>query len=203
MRKLNKGIFIVFEGIDGAGKTAQALLLKDRLEKSGYKVTFVKEPTSGQWGRKIEEIAQNGREGVSPEEELDYFIFDREEDVEKNIKPALKRKDVVIADRYFYSNIAYQSSLGLDPDEIRRRNMKFPLPNLVFILDIPPKSSQVRIIAGRQEKANLGYEQLEYLTAVKMAYNDLDDPNIVRLNGSTSIDAIGNLIWEKVVPLLE
>jgi hypothetical protein len=36
-----------------------------------------------------------------------------------------------------------------------------------------------------------------------MAYNDLDDPNIVRLNGSTSIDAIGNLIWEKVVPLLE
>ncbi len=202
MRKLAKGIFIAFEGIDGAGKSTQALLLKDRLEKSGYKVTFVKEPTSGQWGRKIEEIAQNGREGISLEEELDYFIFDREEDVEKNIKPALKRKGVVIADRYFYSNIAYQSSLGLDPGEIRRRNMKFPVPDLVFILDIPPESSQERIITGRQEKANLGYEQLGYLAEVKQAYDKLDDSNIVRLNGSTSIDEVGNLIWEAVLPLL-
>ncbi|MBW2624080.1 MAG: dTMP kinase [Deltaproteobacteria bacterium] len=201
--KAGSGIFIVFEGIDGAGKSTQAVLLKKRLEEQGRRVTFVKEPTAGQWGQKIKEIARNGRQGVTLEEELDYFIFDREEDVEQNIRPALARGDLVLADRYFYSNIVYQTALGLDPKEIRRRNSAFPVPDLVIILDISPELSAVRINSGRQEGANLGYEQSGYLAKVKQAYNELDDPNIVRLDGSASIEAVGNRIWETVLPLLK
>ncbi len=199
---IDPGIFIVFEGIDGSGKSTQAVLLKKRLEGMGRRVTFVKEPTEGKWGRKIKEIAQNGRADVTLEEELDYFIFDREEDVEQNIRPALEQGGIVLADRYFYSTIVYQSSLGLDPEVIRRRNSVFPVPHLVIILDIPLESSPVRINSGRREEANLGYEQLEYLAKVRQAYDGLTDPNIVRLDGTLSIEAVAENIWETVLPLV-
>ena len=200
--KAGSGIFIVFEGIDGAGKSTQAILLKKRLEKQGCRVICVKEPTDGKWGQKIKEIARNGRQGVTLEQELDYFVLDREEDVEHNIRPALDKGHIVLADRYFYSTIVYQSSLGLDPEEIRRRNSTFPVPDLVIILDIPLESSPVRINSGRQEEANVGYEQVEYLAKVKQAYDELNDPNIVRLNGSANIEAVADNIWEIVLPLL-
>ena len=87
MTKLKRGLFTAFEGIDGAGKTTQAFRLKKRLEEHGLGAVYVKEPTDGFWGRKIREIAQNGRQGIAAEEELSYFILDREEDVKNNIVP--------------------------------------------------------------------------------------------------------------------
>ncbi|MDY6852969.1 MAG: dTMP kinase, partial [Thermodesulfobacteriota bacterium] len=93
-KRLGRGVFLAFEGIDGAGKTTQAFVLKDRLEDIGLEAVYVKEPTSGQWGRKIKEIAGKGRDGLPAEKELDYFIFDREEDVRENIAPALEQNKV-------------------------------------------------------------------------------------------------------------
>ena len=196
------GLFFVFEGIDGAGKTTQAFRLQDRLEAAGREALYVKEPTSGFWGQKIRRIAESGREGISPDEELDYFIQDRREDVERNIAPALARGAVVIADRYFYSTIAYQSVLGVSPEEIRRRNLDFPVPRLVFLLEIPPELSQVRITRHRGEKANQGYEQLDFLRRVASVFDGLDDPNLVRLPGDLGEDEVADLVWKKVEPLL-
>ncbi|MFH1136014.1 MAG: dTMP kinase [Pseudomonadota bacterium] len=195
MKRLKNGLFLAFEGIDGAGKTTQAFRLKARLEKEGFGAVYVKEPTDGFWGRKIRAIARNGRAGVAPEEELSYFIRDREEDVRQNIAPALDRGQVVIADRYFYSTICYQSVLGLDPVEIRRLNLSFPVPDLVFILDISPRLSQKRITRLRNEEANLGYEQEEFLTKVKKVFDVLEDPNIVRLDGSADLEVLAEEIW--------
>ncbi len=202
-RCLKKGLFIVLEGIDGAGKTTQAFLLKERIEKEGFEAVYVKEPTSGPWGQKIKDIALHGRQGISPEEELNYFILDRREDVQRNINPALKRKAVVVADRYYYSNIAYQSALGLDPERIRSLNSGFPVPDLVIILDVSPEVGRLRINMNRKEEANKGYEQADYLAAVRKRYEELSDPNIVRLDGTLDISSLARQVWEKVVPFLD
>lgn len=201
-KRLKRGVFLAFEGIDGAGKTTQAFVLKDRVEDFGLEAVYVKEPTSGQWGRKIREIASKGRAGVPAEEELDYFIFDREEDVRENIAPALGQNKVVIADRYFYSTIAYQSALGLDPMEIRKRNSDFPVPDMVFLLEIPPSLSQTRITRHRNEKANVGYEQLEYLGLVKKAFDALTDTNLARLDGTLDMATVTKEVWRRVRALL-
>jgi len=201
-RRLRRGVFLAFEGIDGAGKTTQALLLKAKLEALGLETVYVKEPTSGRWGRKIREIARKGREGISAEEELNYFILDREEDVRENIAPALADSKVVIADRYFYSTIAYQSSLGLDPEKIRAKNAHFPVPDLVFLLEISPEQSQTRITGNRKEGANPGYEQVDFLRTVKSKFDGLTDRNIVRLDGERSMESVTGQVWAEVEALL-
>ncbi|MBF0529225.1 MAG: dTMP kinase [Deltaproteobacteria bacterium] len=196
------GLFIVFEGLDGCGKTTQAYRLVDRLQSLNIPALYVKEPTAGPWGQKIRRIALIGRSGVTPAEELEYFIRDREEDVRLNITPARLQGRIVVADRYFYSNIAYQSALGLDAGEIRQRNASFPVPELVFFLDIPPELSQDRITRRRGDKPNKGYEQKTFLIRVHKEYQALTDPNIVRLNGDRPEDEIAEEIWLLMEPLL-
>ncbi|MBU2551264.1 MAG: dTMP kinase [Proteobacteria bacterium] len=198
-----RGLFLAFEGIDGAGKTTHAQALKARLEGIGHPVRYVKEPTEGPWGQKVRAIAREGRQGISLDDELEWFIRDREDDVRLNIAPALARGDVVIADRYFYSTIAYQSALGLDPDDIRRRNAAFPVPDLVFLIEISTPLSQVRIVQNRGEAANPGYEQESYLVRVKRRFDEMTDPNIVRLDGDQDRDTLSEAIWSRVRDLLD
>ena len=94
--RLCRGLLIVFEGIDGAGKTTQVRLLDERLRRAGYDVVCLKEPTEGPWGQKLRQLAQHGRQQVSPATELEWFLQDRREDVEHNIQPALARGQIVV-----------------------------------------------------------------------------------------------------------
>ncbi|MBN2244466.1 MAG: dTMP kinase, partial [Candidatus Aminicenantes bacterium] len=111
MIRLKKGILIVFEGIDGAGKTTQAEALMERLQKRGLRVLFLREPSEGKWGRLIRQKAAQ-EDSLSPEEELDLFQKDRQENVRLNLKPALREKKIVLLDRYYFSTMAYQGAKG-------------------------------------------------------------------------------------------
>ena len=73
-------------------------------------------------GAKLRQLAQHGRQEIPPATELEWFLLDRREDVERNIQPALARHQIVVLDRYYFSTIAYQGALQLDPEEIRSRN---------------------------------------------------------------------------------
>jgi dTMP kinase len=158
------GVFIVFEGLDGAGKTTQVRLLCERLEQAGYQVVRLKEPTDGAWGQKIRHMAQDGQHHVSPETELTWFLEDRRQDVEQNICPALSRGQVVVLDRYYFSTMAYQGARGLDPEHIRQCNEAFaPPPDLLILLDVPPEQGLQRLQQDRQPD---NFEQLEYLQQV-------------------------------------
>ena len=95
---LERGILIVFEGIDGTGKSSQCGLLSKSLNEMQVPNIALAEPTRGEWGMKIRRLLKEGRQGVSPEEELSWFINDRKEDVKKNILPALRKNKVVIMD---------------------------------------------------------------------------------------------------------
>lgn len=193
------GFFVVVEGIDGAGKTTQARRLVDRLTAHGREAVYVKEPTDGPWGRRIREIAQRGREGITIEEELSWFIRDRAQDVEERIGPALNQGKVVVADRYYHSNIAYQSSLGIDPDRIRALNQDFPRPDIVFLIEASVSLGRRRINEGRGEEANQGYEQAAFLEKVQAAFDRMTDANIFRVDGSLSADQVAEILWERTL----
>jgi dTMP kinase len=190
---------VVVEGIDGAGKTTQARRLVDRLTAHGREAVYVKEPTDGPWGRRIREIAQRGREGITIEEELSWFIRDRAQDVEERIGPALNQGKVVVADRYYHSNIAYQSSLGIDPDRIRALNQDFPRPDIVFLIEASVSLGRRRINEGRGEEANQGYEQAAFLEKVQAAFDRMTDANIFRVDGSLSADQVAEILWERTL----
>ena len=162
--RLCRGLFIVFEGIDGAGKTTHVRLLDNRLRQAGYDVVCLKEPTEGPWGQKLRQLAQHGRQEIPPATELEWFLQDRREDVEHNIQPALARGQIVVLDRYYFSTIAYQGALQLNPEEIRARNEAFaPPPDLVFLLHLPAAQGWQRV---RQRGTLSHFERLDYLERV-------------------------------------
>jgi len=197
-----KGLFIVFEGVDGAGKTTQANRLVERLKKSGHDAIYLKEPTNGPWGQKIRHIAMNGRDHVTPDEELQFFINDREEDSKQNIIPALQAGKVVVMDRYLYSNAAYQGALGFDPGLIFEKNKHFPQADIVFYLDIEPEDGLKRV--NDRGGANVGFEKIEYLHRVhavfKSGHNGFAKMTII--DALQTPEAIAETIWRKLLPLL-
>ena len=180
---LKRGFLVAFEGIDGAGKTSQANLLFNHLRNFGFDAVLTKEPTDSIYGQKIKKLAQSGRETIPPHEEYNLFINDRKIHVTNLLKPSLEEKKIVILDRYYFSNVAYQGAIGLDPSQIKKDNEAFsPIPEIVFLLQVPPRVGIRRIQKSRKETPNL-FEQEEYLTAVAKVFDSLDDNYIVRING--------------------
>jgi len=167
------GWLFVFEGIDGSGKTTQMHRAAETLRARGLSVVELVEPTKGRFGRQIRMLSREGGRRASPELELELFIRDRMEDVEQNIRPALDRGDIVLLDRYFYSTMAYQGALGLDPEAIRRRNEAFaPLPDMVLYFRVGVDEALRRIERQRVGAADL-FERRDYLRRVKAIYDDL------------------------------
>jgi dTMP kinase len=190
------GLFIVFEGLDGAGKTTQVHRLCARLQHHGYRVVSLKEPTDGPWGQKIRRLVQHGRQRIPLETELTWFLEDRRQDVEHNIKPALARGDIVVLDRYYFSTIAYQGARGGNPDSIRQHNEAFaPPPDLLFLLDIAPAQGLQRI---QQQRLPDEFERLDYLERVAALFAQMDFPYLQRIPATLAPEAIHCRIWRAV-----
>ncbi len=196
-----KGLFVLIEGLDGAGKSTQAQLLVDRLRGAGHDALYLKEPTNGPWGQKIRRIATHGRDGVTREEELSWFINDREEDSKQNIIPALITGKIVVMDRYIPSNMAYQGALGFDVKVIAEKNRHFPQPDIAFFLDIKPEEGLKRV-EGRGG-ANIGFEKIGFLKKVYRIFNGPGFESLIRIDARQGIDAVSGQIWDRVSPLLK
>ena len=174
---MSNGILIAFEGIDGTGKSTQCRMLGEYLSGKGISNISLAEPTKGEWGLKIRRLLSQGRNGVSPEEELEWFLNDRKEDVELNINPALKAGKVVLMDRYYYSTAAYQGALGFDPKKIRKDNEKFaPLPDRVLIFHNSPEKSLQRIEISREKKS--AFEKRDYLIDVQNIFKSFSGSTV-------------------------
>lgn len=200
-----KGKLIVFEGIDGVGKSTHAKLLRDFLTSKGHSVQLLKEPTGGQFGQEIKALALEGR-NLDAEKEYALFMLDRWENVQNNILPALNRGDIVILDRYYFSTMAYQGALGLSTSRIREENEEFaPIPNLVILLELSVDKALKRISDTRKEKAN-HFETEDYLKKVKSIFDTFNDTCIIRMSVEDSInetkDKIIKVVMGKTNPLL-
>ena len=199
---MNCGILIVFEGIDGTGKSTHCRMLSKLLSKKGISNVSFAEPTEGKWGQKIRRLLSDGREGVSAEEELEWFINDRREDVELNINPALKVGKVVLMDRYYFSTAAYQGALGFDPKQIRSDNEKFaPLPDRVLIFHNPPEKSLERIESSREIKSS--FEKREYLIDVQNIFRSFSGSNIRFILSDDTLENIHEKVVHEVNDLFE
>ena len=181
------GFLLVVEGIDGAGKSTVARRLADHLRGRGFVCTQSREPTDGPFGRALRESAKHGR--LALEEELALFVKDRAEHVEKLIRPALARGEVVILDRYYLSTAAYQGARGADPMDIISRNEAFaPQPDLVLLLDLDPRGGTGRIL-GRGDRPD-EFEALGYLEKVRQIFLSLPQPFIRRIDASQDAERV-------------
>ncbi len=179
-----KPLFIVFEGIDGSGKTTISRMLQDHLEAQGRETAWLREPGDSQWGRKIRHLA-NHKESIPIEEELQYFLKDREWNVNTNIRPSLEQQKTVILDRYFWSSACYQGARGLDMHHIIRLNRRFaPDPDITFVIDVDVDTALARIKNSREVEAKL-FEKKEFLQKVRANYLSLkSESNFFFIDGS-------------------
>ncbi|WXG43317.1 MAG: dTMP kinase [Promethearchaeati archaeon SRVP18_Atabeyarchaeia-1] len=206
-RLLRRGVLVALEGIDGAGKTTQSKRLRDRLDELGFLSSFFHEPTDGEWGKKIRNLAKKGRDKIKPMEELDFFLRDRIEDVRDNIKPALEKKSVVVMDRYYFSNVAYQGALGLDPDYVERVNRDIaPEADITLILDISPEVALRRIVHSRNSEPN-HFERRDYLEKVRRIFlghfSGRQNVRVINGDDKRSPGEIADEIWSIVDPVLQ
>jgi dTMP kinase len=179
-----KGCLVSIEGIDGAGKSTQIRRLGEWLRESGVDALILREPTDGAYGRQIRQHAA-AHEPVSPEEEMRLFMLDRREDVRQNILPALAAGKLVVMDRYYQSNMAYQGARGLDPWKIQAENEQFsPVPDLVIVLDIDPALGLARITNSRKTALD-SFEKEDYLRRVREIFLAIGrQPNGITIDAS-------------------
>ena len=201
-----KGIFIVFEGIDGAGKTTQVELLAQNLASLGREVSLSAEPTTLPSGKAIRR-ALSGEEKKSECEMAAMFVLDRiahNINSETGIRALTERGIDVISDRYYYSSLAYQGS-ATDYEWVKSMNRNSPeirRPDLCIYLDLLPEQSLERISRGR-ESVEI-YENLETLTAVREKFlsvvEDLrrDGESIYVVNAARAAEDIAKEIFEIV-----
>lgn len=181
---MKKGVLIAIEGIDGSGKTTIAREIVKFLKKEGYDPVLLKEPSDSVYGEKI----RSSKERLPPEEELRLFLLDREIDVRERIIPALERGKIVVMDRYYYSNIAYQSARGIEFERIRELNEKIaPKPDLVLILDVSPELALSRIRASRELTV---FENKEELEKVRKNFLRLADEKAIVLNAEKPLEEV-------------
>ena len=168
---MKKGKFIVFDGIDGAGKTTQLDMLARRMTDDGESVYITAEPTGGDIGRLLRR-ALSGAEKRSECEMAVMFVLDRiahNAEIEEKINDGV----CVLCDRYYHSTLAYQGkttdyawvrSMNIDCPEIRK-------PDACIYLDLTPEQSLKRISRGRSSVEI--YENLEKLTEVRDSFHSV------------------------------
>jgi dTMP kinase len=194
-----KGTFIVFEGIDGSGKSTHIKMLAGKLREEGYTVVVTAEPSRDDIGKLIRRYAKRSEERLPAEAEALLFAADRKMHLKKVVLPAIKRGQIVISDRYLHSTLAYQGALGLDLDWIMELNRFALKPDLTILLDILPEYSLERV-----KRKKTVFEVTEYLRKVReiyLRYVELGD--LVKIDADRSRKVIQSEIHEIVQGFLK
>jgi dTMP kinase len=193
-----KGIFIVIEGLDGSGKTTQAVLLSERLSKS-RQVMLTAEPSKGKIGTFIRDCCLYEQTRLPTEAEALLFAADRIEHMENELKPAIDEGKLVICDRYVYSSLAYQGSAGLSVEWIKTINARALQPDFSIFIDVPPE----RVIQRLQRKKSV-METLETQQKVREIYlKYVEKGELVRIDGDKSREVVAEELYAKVTELLK
>ena len=180
---MSRGRLIALEGLDGCGKSTQLPHLVAFLRDAGHDVVATREPTDGEWGRKIRAMAQTG-DRPAADEELRWFMEDRQQHVQEVIAPALETGRTVVTDRYFLSSVAYQGARGLDWREILRESeARFPLPLRVILFEVTPEVGLARV-QSRAGTAEPAFERADYLARVAEIFAAIERDYVVRLDAS-------------------
>ncbi len=192
---IKRGKLIIFEGIDGTGKSTQIQLLAKYLSKEhDLEVVSSFEPTRGEWGMRVRSAAQ-AHKRLSMDEEIDCLLRDRKEHIQSLIAPALARGAWVLLDRYYPSMMAYQGASGADVMEIQRMNEEFAIiPDAAFFLHISLEESRRRM--DTRGLAKDAFEEDGFQARVAAIYEGMDMPWWERIDAHGSVEDVHRLILQ-------
>ena len=196
-----RGLFITFEGPEGSGKTTQVELLGQSL--ATREPVLVREPGGNELGERIREIVLYGGIDLDAEAEMYLFMAARRQLIAEVIAPALHGGQVVIADRYHDSTLAYQGGARGVPT---KWPSTFPRPDVTFLLAVPAQSGLDRHLDAGKDPDRLERESVEFHERVAAAYDRLaaaEPGRFTRLDATGSRETIHHAVMERVQPLLD
>lgn len=192
-------MFLSFEGIDGSGKSTQARLLADALRARGRVVTLTREPGGSPGAEEIRRLVLEGDPARwSPETEILLFTAARRDHLERTIRPALLRGEVVICDRFADSTRMYQGlSRGNGPDlramvdDLHARMIGVE-PDRTFLIDIEPATGHARATAraGAEQRFEEMGEGLQARMRAGFLALAASHPRFRVIDGAGSPDAV-------------
>jgi dTMP kinase len=200
------GLFVCFEGGEGAGKSPQSRLLHDWLVARGETVLLTFEPGDTSVGKELRRIVLDPATGdLSDRTEVLLYAADKAEHVDHVVLPALARGEVVITDRYVDSTLAYQGAgRTLDVGEVEavaRWATGDLRPHLTVVLDLEPQAGLGRFT----ERDRIEGQSLEFHQRVRRGFLELaaaDPEHYLVLDARDAVEAIAAAIRERVLPLL-
>ena len=196
-----RGLFITFEGTEGSGKTTQTELLGEWLASRDPVV--VREPGGTELGEQIRDVLLYKGMDIDPEAEMYLFMASRRQLIAEAITPALMAGQIVIADRYQDSTLAYQGGARGLPTVWPPT---FPRPDITFLLEGPVETGLTRHEQAGKAKDRMEREALEFHRKVAEAYDRLavaEPKRFVRLDANGSRDKIHLVVRDHLKPLLE
>jgi dTMP kinase len=169
------GLFIAFEGGDGAGKSTQAAKLAEALERRGLSVLRTREPGGTPIGEKLRSLVlDHGHGHIDAHTEALIFAASRAAHAGQVIRPALERGEIVLTDRYIDSSVAYQGAgRDLGMDAVRSLNewaTSGLQPHLTVLLDVEPQVGRTRRTAGDAAEDRLESEADEFHSRIREAF---------------------------------
>jgi len=164
---------IVFEGIDGAGKTTVSRKIVEILSSKGFKTFYTREPSDSPFAQLLNDLKTKIDTG--PIIDALAMSLDRAFHMINEVEPRLAEGYVVVMDRYYHSTIAYQGAMGADIKWIRDINRVFRRPDIAFYLDVSVETAMRRI---RDKKSRWPfYEFKDFLSKVRDIYLKLVEEN--------------------------
>lgn len=199
------GTFITFEGIDGSGKSTQALKLATSLQNSGYKTLLTREPGGSPGAEEIRALVLQGDpDRWSAETEILLFTAARRDHLERTILPALKDGKIVICDRFADSTRMYQ---GISRGDLRRvvddlhRRMIQREPDLTVLIDIDPDKGLTRALSRGDEDSRFEAFGTELQRTMREGFLSLANEFSQRfaiVDGNSDIETIAGDIYQIV-----
>ncbi|OLC20935.1 MAG: dTMP kinase [Chloroflexi bacterium 13_1_40CM_4_65_16] len=196
-----RGLFITFEGTEGSGKTTQAELLGEWLAKDDPVV--VREPGGTELGEQIRDVLLYKGLEIDPEAEMYLFMASRRQLIGEVIAPALAGGQIVIADRYHDSTLAYQGGARGLPTIWPPT---FPRPDITFLLEGPVEAGLGRHEEAGKSKDRMEQESIDFHRKVAQEYGHLaaaEPKRFVRLDATGSRDKIHFEVRDHLKSLLE
>jgi dTMP kinase len=192
-----RGAFIVIEGLDGSGKTTQAKLLVERLQKS-HNAVYTTEPSCGKIGSFIRDRCLYEEKRLDCAVEALLFAADRVEHVQNEVVPALNEGKMVVSDRYVYSSLAYQGSAGLNIDWINAINKLALKSDLAVFIDVAPET-----VLKRLNRKKSVMETLETQKKVREIYlKFVANGPLVRIDGDMPVADLSEALYTRVLRFL-
>jgi len=197
----SEGLFIAFEGGEGAGKSTHLRRLTERLDRLGVAHLLVREPGGTPAGERIRQIVLDPETPVFAETELLLYLASRAEFVRRVVRPALERGELVLADRFEMSSYAYQGmARGLGLDRVRELNAFATgglKPDGTVLLALDPDVGRGRL---RGETDRLEREHAGFHRAVAEAYEALADsePGVITIWSDGPMEDVQERLWTEL-----